>query len=85
MGAGVIDPDYRGTISILLFNFSDIDFKGMFIYLKMNYIINTFLVAIGDRIAQIICEKAIVPEVKECFELDQSERGSLGFGSSGLI
>lgn len=29
-GAGVIDSDYRGTVFVLLFNFSDEDFESMF-------------------------------------------------------
>lgn len=29
-GAGVIDADYRGEVKVLLFNFSDVDFPGMF-------------------------------------------------------
>ena len=35
VGAGVIDSDYRGEVKVLLFNFSEIDFK----------------IAEGDRIA----------------------------------
>ena len=27
-GAGVIDADYRGTVFVLLFNHSDVDFEG---------------------------------------------------------
>ena len=29
-GAGVIDADYRGEVKVLLFNFSDVDFEGMY-------------------------------------------------------
>lgn len=29
-GAGVIDADYRGTVFVLLYNYSDTDFKGTF-------------------------------------------------------
>ena len=32
VGAGVIDPDYRGNVGILLFNFSDTDFTGFIFY-----------------------------------------------------
>ena len=31
-GAGVIDSDYRGTVFVLLFNFSDADFEGASIF-----------------------------------------------------
>lgn len=41
VGAGVIDADYRGPVKVLLFNFSDADFK----------------VAVGERVAQLIVER----------------------------
>lgn len=28
-GAGVVDADYRGTLFVLLFNYSDVDFQGI--------------------------------------------------------
>ena len=36
VGAGVIDPDYRGNVGILLFNFSDTDFAGLIFYFTFN-------------------------------------------------
>ena len=66
---GRIDAGYRGTIYNLLFNFS-----------KDDYIVEK-----GNRIAQIIflkCENVSFLEVES---LDfVSERGTKGFGSSGL-
>jgi dUTP pyrophosphatase len=47
--AGVIDEDYRGNVGVLLFNHSDKDFT----------------VNPGDRVAQLICEKIVYPELKE--------------------
>jgi len=66
VGAGVIDPDYRGTIKVLLFNLG----KDMFVVQK------------GDRIAQLIFEKADTPVFAECSSLDGTERGEGGFGST---
>ena len=34
-GAGVIDSDYRGTVFVLLFNFSDADFEGTLVSLSV--------------------------------------------------
>ncbi|KAK9368658.1 dUTPase-like protein [Lipomyces kononenkoae] len=66
-GAGVVDADYRGPLKILLFNHSNEDFQ----------------VHAGDRIAQMVIEKIITPEVVAVPELDNTERGSNGFGSTG--
>jgi dUTP pyrophosphatase len=68
VGAGVIDADYRGPLNILLFNHSDKPFK----------------INIGDRIAQLICEKIVYPKLLEVQNLDKTERGASGYGSSGL-
>lgn len=68
VGAGVIDADYRGPVGVILFNHCDVDFE----------------VKIGDRIAQLIIEKIIVPEVEEVDDLDSTVRGSGGFGSTGV-
>jgi len=67
VGAGVIDNDYRGNIGVLLFNHGERDFT----------------IEIGDRIAQLICEKISYPKVVEVKTLDESDRGSSGFGSTG--
>ena len=68
-GAGVVDPDYRGVIFVLLFNHSDKDFQGMlqpFIHLLWTTPDwCTIKVEEGDRIAQIIFEKIYTPEVQE--------------------
>jgi len=66
-GAGVIDADYRGVVFVLLFNLSDKDFQ----------------VQEGDRIAQLIIEKIETPEVLEVDDLDETLRGTGGFGSTG--
>jgi len=66
-GAGVIDADYRGVVSVLLFNLSDNDFE----------------VKEGDRIAQLIIEKIHTPDVLEVQDLDETLRGAGGFGSTG--
>lgn len=65
--AGVIDPDYRGNIRVLLFNFSDTD----------------FFITKGDKIAQLICEVILLPDVVESKSLDDTDRGDKGFGSTG--
>lgn len=66
-GAGVIDADYRGIVFVLLFNLSDKDFQ----------------VEEGDRIAQLIVERIHTPEVLEVNDLDETLRGTGGFGSTG--
>ncbi|PKI34289.1 hypothetical protein CRG98_045340 [Punica granatum] len=68
VGAGVIDADYRGPVGVILFNHSDVDFE----------------VKAGDRIAQLIIEKIVTPEVVEVDSLDSTQRGEGGFGSTGM-
>jgi len=67
VGAGVIDQDYRGNVGVVLFNFGEEDFK----------------VNKGDRIAQLILERIYIPELEELQNLDNTVRGSGGFGSTG--
>ncbi|XP_011783960.1 PREDICTED: deoxyuridine 5'-triphosphate nucleotidohydrolase, mitochondrial isoform X2 [Colobus angolensis palliatus] len=67
VGAGVIDEDYRGNVGVVLFNFGKEKFE----------------VKKGDRIAQLICERIFHPEIEEVQALDDTERGSGGFGSTG--
>jgi dUTP pyrophosphatase len=67
VGAGVIDQDYRGNVGVVMFNFGKESFK----------------VAKGDRIAQLILERIYIPELEEVNSLDETERGGGGFGSSG--
>ncbi|XP_072987787.1 deoxyuridine 5'-triphosphate nucleotidohydrolase-like [Typha latifolia] len=67
VGAGVIDADYRGPVGVILFNHSDVDFE----------------VKPGDRIAQMIVERIMTPEVVEVLDLDSTMRGEGGFGSTG--
>jgi deoxyuridine 5'-triphosphate nucleotidohydrolase len=68
VGAGVCDADYRGEICVILFNHSDEDFE-----------INE-----GDRIAQLILEWISTPPIRVVDDLDDTERGENGFGSSGI-
>lgn len=43
-----------------------------------------FCVKKGDRIAQLICERIFYPELEELEKLTDTERGSGGFGSTGI-
>jgi dUTP pyrophosphatase len=67
-GAGVIDADYRGEVCVILRNLSDVAFN----------------VKTGDRIAQMIIEAITTPDPEEVDELDDTERGAAGFGSTGV-
>ena len=67
-GAGVIDCDYRGELMVLLFNHSDTNFD----------------IKHGDRIAQLIIEKITETVIEECDDLDSTNRGNGGFGSTGV-
>jgi dUTP pyrophosphatase len=67
--AGIIDPDYRGDIKIVLHNFgSEIQ------TIKPN-----------DKIAQMILERVATPDIEECSSLTSTERATSGFGSTDKI
>ncbi|MGN0664622.1 MAG: dUTP diphosphatase [Negativibacillus sp.] len=66
-GIGVIDSDYRGEISVLLYNHSQED----------------FVIHPGDRVAQLLLLPVDLPDIVEVEELSQTQRGEGGFGSTG--
>ena len=65
---GTIDADYRGNVGVILANFSD----------------TPFIINPGDRIAQAVLNKFEKIEWKEVTTLDETERGTGGFGHSGI-
>lgn len=64
---GVIDSDYRGEIKVGLHNSSD----------------ESYTIAPGERIAQMLILPVITPVWQEIDELPTSFRGEGGFGSTG--
>ena len=65
---GTIDADYRGEIKVILINLSD----------------KVFVVEKGLRIAQMVVCPVIKVSLKEVIKLEITERGSGGFGSTGI-
>jgi len=65
---GTIDADYRGEIKIILINLSD----------------KSFIVEKGLRIAQMVICPVVKAQLKEVDTLDDTTRGSDGFGSTGV-
>lgn len=66
-GVGVIDSDYRGEIAVGLVNLSGEDYT----------------IQPGDRIAQLMVVPVVQPTVTLADELDETDRGSGGLGSTG--
>lgn len=64
---GTIDSGYRGEVGVILANFGDADFQ----------------VKKGDKIAQVVIAPVTQPEVVETDEIDETDRGAGGFGSTG--
>ena len=67
VGAGCIDAGYRGEVKVVLYNHSD-----------ANYIVSA-----GDKVAQLLTIPVNTVPYVYSEELDSSDRGSSGFGSSG--
>lgn len=66
---GTIDSDYRGPLGVLLINLSDVP----------------FLIAHGDRIAQMIVAPVVQARFEAVASLDDTARGAGGFGSTGRL
>lgn len=67
-GPGVDDSNYRGSVDVILANFGS----------------STFQVKRGDRIAQLVIVPVVQGVFVEVATLPTTERGSAGFGSSGI-
>ena len=65
---GTIDSDYRGEISAMLINHSKINFE----------------IERGMRIAQMVITPVVQFNLIEIQNLDETERGGGGFGSTGI-
>ena len=65
---GTIDADYRGEIGVILVNLSSDDFE----------------IQDGERVAQMVVTKHEQIQWDESIELESSERGAGGFGSTGV-
>ena len=67
VGAGVVDPDYTGSIHVLLMNFSSQD----------------HVIEKNHQIAQMILEKVAYPVICEVSQMLPTECGAKGLGSTG--
>jgi dUTP pyrophosphatase len=65
---GTIDADYRGEISVILFNFSE----------------KPFTIRRGDRIAQMVFARVVKATFEKVDVLSDTARGAGGFGHTGV-
>ena len=78
---GVIDSDYRGEwMAVFTPILSAVDNNG----LLEKVIKPTFPYIIGDRVCQIFFDVVLDVEIEEADELSDTDRGSGGFGSTGI-
>lgn len=81
--AGVVDSDYRGEVKVcLLFN-DLVELSYDPFSLQHNVTHKEYEVKRGDKIAQMVIQQIPNFYIKEVSELNDSDRGELGFGSSG--
>ena len=64
---GVIDVGYTGSIAVKLYNHTD----------------NDYVVQRGDKISQLVILPILTPQLELVDELESTERGDGGFGSTG--
>lgn len=65
---GTVDSDYRGEVKVILANLGD----------------EEFMIQRGDRIAQLVVAPVTHAAMREVEELDDTARGTGGFGSTGV-
>ena len=65
---GTIDADYRGEIGVILVNLSE----------------DEFVIENGERVAQLVIAKHEQAQWIEVENLDETDRGAGGFGSTGV-
>ena len=65
---GVIDAGYRGEILVGILNTSN----------------ESYTYSAGDKVAQMLIQSVVQPDLVEVFELDGTDRGDGRFGSSGV-
>ena len=65
--AGVIDSDYRGEVRVVLVNHGN----------------ESFRIAPGDRVAQLLVQRVERAAFTAVAEIDDTDRGGGGFGSTG--
>jgi dUTP pyrophosphatase len=66
---GTIDADYRGEVKVILINHGKAD----------------FVIRRGDRIAQLVIAPVAAAVWRPVASLEDTERGSGGFGSTGKL
>ena len=64
---GTVDPGYTGSIKVKLFNLGNAAYR----------------IEKGQKIAQLILEQVITPDLETVEELEETNRGTGGFGSTG--
>ena len=67
VGEGAIDSGYTGSIRVKLYNHGG----------------ESYMIERGDKISQLVLLPIITPELELVDELEETERGANGFGSSG--
>lgn len=67
VGEGLIDSGYTGSIKVKLYNHGD----------------ESYMIEVGDKISQIVFLPIYTPELEIVEDLEETERGDGGFGSSG--
>ena len=64
---GTVDCGYTGSVKVILYNHSPFNYD----------------VKAGQKIAQLVVKKIVTPELEVVESLEETERGSGGFGSTG--
>lgn len=66
---GTVDSGYTGPVKVILYNHSP----------------HSFDIKAGQKIAQLVVKKIVTPELEVVESLEETKRGSGGFGSTGAF
>lgn len=89
-----IDVGYRGEIGVIVDNIAQdvLEIGSRYLYtidgseIRQDETVadGTYIIRKGDRIAQLVVTPVALPQVIEVDELDETERGDSGYGTSGV-
>lgn len=82
---GIVDETYRGELGVMLANVKQVSFWQRFCdWLRAYPLDYSETIQVGDKIAQLLIIPCLTPKFFQVDSLNNTDRGSGGFGSTGV-